>query len=94
MDTLNTGTIKVNAVEFFAQIEKLEGEVKKLKAQIADLATITTPMKAECMGEFKETYEVYCDDEEDYIEESRVISWPNMKDIYAMMLAEKLKEGV
>ena len=67
-----------------------EIEIKELKAIIEDLPNITTSMKAECMGEFKESYEVYNELEDDYIEESRIISWPNMKDIYAMMLKEKL----
>lgn len=69
----------------------LEKEIAELKAKIANLSEITTPMKAECMGEFKETYEVYNEREEDYHEESIVVSWPNMKDIYVMMLNSKLK---
>lgn len=74
-----------------ANFDRLKNEIKELKAKIANLSEITTPMKAECMGEFKETYEVYCDDLQDNIEQSIVVSWSNMKDIYAMMLNSKLK---
>lgn len=74
-----------------ALVKEWSEEVDTLKAQIADLATITDSMKAECMGEFKESYEVYNSDEEDYEEAFLAISWSSMKDIYKMMLAEKLR---
>jgi len=74
-----------------ANVDRLKNEIKELKAKIANLSEITTPMKAECMGEFKETFEYYSDDHDDYIEEKITISWPNMKEIYVMMLNSKLK---
>lgn len=74
-------------------LDNLEKENARLRDELDDLQNITCSMKAKCMGEFKESYEVYNELEDDYIEESRVISWPNMKDIYQMMLAQKLKEN-
>tara|TARA_R110000824_G_scaffold65943_1_gene171363 strand:+ start:3342 stop:3746 length:405 start_codon:yes stop_codon:yes gene_type:complete len=77
----------------FEESKKKDAEIERLKEVIEDLPKITTAMKAECMGEFKETYEVYNSDDEDYEDAYINISWSNMKDIYAMMLKEKLTEA-
>lgn len=44
MSTLNTGTIKLNSVDFFEQIERLEGEVKKAFWAGFEIAYCTTDL--------------------------------------------------
>lgn len=73
--------------------EAVKKELAELKVKLDGLSEITCEMKAECIGEFKETYEVWSDIHDENIEQSILISWPNTKDIYQMMLASKLKGG-
>ena len=69
---------------------QLQEEVDRLNGIINNLPTITSDMKARCIGEFKEYYEFFSEDTESIIDEFIVVSWHNTKAIYTMMLAQKL----
>ena len=78
-------------VEMEWRLKESEAECERLRGIIKDLPTITTDMKAECIGEFREQIEMWDEDEGEYLQ-NITVGWDTTKEIYAMMLNVKLKE--